>query len=217
MTHLSNKNALRAVYKQIRMDFVSADAGASTRIDREIAELLLGSDAYRSAKTIFTYVSVGAETDTRSLIGHIFADKKTVCVPRTSGRGKAARMDAVPLTPDRYRAMIKTGCGAFGIPEPPGDLPAMAKERPDIIIVPSLAVDVHGFRLGYGGGYYDRYIEEVRETDKACTKNTMGKCRLIIAIQRSAFVTEQTLPHEPHDQRVNAVLTERGFTFFEGA
>ncbi|MDR0874977.1 MAG: 5-formyltetrahydrofolate cyclo-ligase [Clostridiales Family XIII bacterium] len=213
MADHTEKNALRAAYKQSRMDFVSADAGACARIDLEITERLLRSDAYRSAKTIFTYVSVGAETDTRGLIARAFADGKSVCVPRTSGRGDAAHMDAVPLTREQFRAMTETDCGAFGIPEPPAAYPALARELPDLIIAPSLAVDVHGYRLGYGGGYYDRYIEGARKAGKGRGRGASSACILIIAIQRSAFVTKEALPREPHDQRADAILTENGVIF----
>jgi 5-formyltetrahydrofolate cyclo-ligase len=211
MTVHSEKNALRAAYKQTRTDFVSAEAGACARIDLAITKRLIGLSAYRSAKTIFTYVSVGAETDTRALIRRAFSDGKIVCVPRTIGRGTAGHMDAVPLTPDRYHAMTETGCGAFGIPEPPDDDPALAPEQLDLILVPSLAVDVYGFRLGYGGGYYDRYIEEARTARKGGGMDTVSERPIIIAIQRNVFVTKEALPRERHDRQVDAILTEREF------
>jgi 5-formyltetrahydrofolate cyclo-ligase len=229
MSNQSGKNTLRAAYKKARTAFVSADAGAASgtgicvRVDREIMRQLTRSAVYQSAKTIFTYVSVGAETDTRALTRQAFADGKTVCVPRTSGKGDAGHMDAVPLTLDQYLAMIEAACRASGIPgtartrnqipEPPDDCPALAPEQLDLILVPSLAVDVWGYRLGYGGGYYDRYIEAARKAKKGGGADTVPERPVIIAIQRSAFVVETALPREPHDQRADAILTENGFTF----
>jgi 5-formyltetrahydrofolate cyclo-ligase len=229
MTSHAEKNTLRAVYKKARAAFVSADAGAASgagicvRVDREIMRQLIGSAVYQSAKTIFVYVSVSAETDTRELTRQAFADGKTVCVPRTSGKGAAGHMDAVPLMQDQYHAMIETACSTSGIPgaastreqipEPPDDYTALTPEQLDLILVPSLAVDVWGYRLGYGGGYYDRYIEAARTARKGGGTDTVSKRPVILAIQRSAFVTKEALPREPHDQRADAILTENGFTF----
>lgn len=201
MLNQSEKNALRASYKQARRDFAVDNADICAETDRKICENLLTSDAYKSAKTIFSYVSVGEETDTLRFIDSAFADGKTVCVPRTSGRGELAHMDAIPLTRDEYLAMLESPSGVFGIPAPPDDKPAIAPKDLDLVIVPSLAIDDRGIRLGYGGGYYDRYIKEIRETNTS-----------IVAIQRSRFVVKTNLPCEPHDQIVDAVLTECGFT-----
>ena len=200
MSNQSEKNALRASYKQARKDLAIDNPEICAQIDYKICENLLSSDAYKSAKTIFTYVSVGDETGTLGLIEQAYTDGKTVCVPRTSGRGENVHMDAVPLAKSEYLAMMESPDGAFGIPEPRGDLPAFAPQELDLIIVPSLAIDNRGIRLGYGGGYYDRYLEKIRGSNIA-----------IIAIQRSCFVTETDLPRENHDQVIDTILTENGF------
>ena len=202
MSNQSEKNALRASYKQARKDLAIDNPETCAQIDGKICENLLNSDAYKLAKTIFTYVSVGDETGTLGLIEQAYADGKTVCVPRTSGKGENVRMDAIPLTKSEYLVMMESPDGAFGIPEPPGDLPAFAPQELDLIVVPSLAIDIRGIRLGYGGGYYDRYLEKIRGSNIA-----------IIAVQRSCFVTETDLPREKHDQIIETILTENGFIF----
>jgi 5-formyltetrahydrofolate cyclo-ligase len=87
--------------------------------------------------------------------------------------------------------------GAYGIHEPLAHWPRV---MPDVLLVPLLAFDPHGYRLGYGGGYYDR------------TLATFPKARVIgiaYAGQRMDF-----LPHDAHDYRLHAVLTETGLTEF---
>ena len=211
MSNQLEKNALRALYKQKRNAFAVENAELCLQTDEMICKNLVANDAYKSANSIFTYVSIGDETDTLRLIDQAYADGKTVCFPRTAGRGENAHMDAIKLTKNEYLKMMEAPDGAFGIPEPPAYLPAAAPEDLDLIIVPSLAIDKNGIRLGYGGGYYDRYIENVRSKNPVASPNSETKHTAIIAIQRSVFVVETNLPCEKHDQKVDAILTEHGF------
>lgn len=95
-----------------------------------------------------------------------------------------------PLTANRY-----------GIMEPPYDRASAIKPSSDTIVVaPALAVDQTGVRLGYGGGYYDRYFSAL---------DPVKRPLLAAAIYHKFFVT--SLPHEAHDLRVDYVITEDGF------
>ncbi len=89
---------------------------------------------------------------------------------------------------------------AFGMREP-GD--AALAVRPDVVVVPLLAFDATGHRLGYGAGHYDRTLEELRTDGPAWA---MG----------AAFADQavEALPSAPHDQRLDAVVTERGYRTF---
>jgi len=86
--------------------------------------------------------------------------------------------------------------GAFGIHEP---LDSWPRAAPDMLLVPLLAFDTSGHRLGYGGGFYDRTL----------TLLNVPAIGIAYAGQQVAL-----LPHMTHDQRLNAVLTERGLTRF---
>jgi 5-formyltetrahydrofolate cyclo-ligase len=84
--------------------------------------------------------------------------------------------------------------GAFGVHEPAPDWPSV---MPQLLLVPLLAFDTHGHRLGYGGGFYDRTIA------------ASGVRAIGIAY---AGQEVESLPHEAHDMKLDAVLTERGLT-----
>lgn len=89
----------------------------------------------------------------------------------------------------------------YGIMEPPYDRASVIKPSSDtIVVVPALAVDQTGVRLGYGGGYYDRYLG---------TLDTQQRPLLVAAIYHNFFVP--SLPHEAHDLQVDYVITEDGF------
>ena len=109
---------------------------------------------WQAAKTVFSYVSVGRETDTRELIDAALLQGKRVCVPRCVGKG---RMEARLL-----RAQAELLPAAFGLLEPPASAPLVPAGQIDVLIVACLAADLEGFRLGYGGGYYDRFLAEAR-------------------------------------------------------
>ena len=110
-------------------------------------------DAWESAKRIFCFVSaMPGEPDTGEIICRAFTAGKKVCVPRCS---KAGKMDAVEI--DSLTDLVP---GAYGIPEPPAHFPAADKNSIDLIIVPGLAFDEKGGRMGRGGGYYDRFLKD---------------------------------------------------------
>lgn len=102
------------------------------------------------AESFFVYLSVGTEADTRGLIEELLRRGKRVCVPRIAGEV----MLAVP-----YGELSE---GAFGIPAP-----AKGEDTPcEVALVPLLAFDRKGDRIGYGGGFYDRYLASHPETKR---------------------------------------------------
>ena len=84
---------------------------------------------------------------------------------------------------------------AFGIEEPSTDCSLMAKEDVDLVLTPAVAYDEQGFRMGFGGGYYDRWLP-------GCPGVRIGLCR--------ERVLQKNVPVEPHDAQVDKVVTERG-------
>ena len=193
---LEEKRILRKAFTEMRARVPAAEA---RKADAEIASRILGSEFYGDAKSVFVYIGVEDEVDTMPLIHKAFSDGKAVFVPRT----KADRvMEAVRVEAEEFILRAKTEWPrCFNIPEPPESFPAAGISELDLAIVPSLALDRFGYRLGYGGGYYDRFIETARAE----------KSRpLFAAVQRAAFVRDEALPREPYDRAVDLIVTENG-------
>jgi 5-formyltetrahydrofolate cyclo-ligase len=130
--------------------------------DAAICDQLLQAPQYQLAQTLFTYVSLADEVDTRRLIEAALLAGKQVCVPRCGGFGQ---MDAVIIGGEGD--LIK---GTYGLLEPRADLPVVGLTDIDLIIVPCLAATRSGLRLGYGGGFYDRYLTAVRAARAGATE-----------------------------------------------
>lgn len=136
------KTELRRIYSRLRADFCGRSrALADTALTDRAVSLLGGYDSF------FVYFSFGSEADTHRLIESLLSLGKRVFLPRTEGKN----MVAVPYFGGELSK------GAFGIPEPRGS--AYSGDI-DVTITPLLAVDGQGYRLGYGGGYYDRFFKD---------------------------------------------------------
>ena len=153
--------------------------------DREIAARLFGLERYQAAKVIFTFVSVPGEVDTKPIILDALARDKRVCVPRCVGRGIMRAYEISGF--EDLRA------GKYGIPEPKDERPFVAPEEIDFVIVPCATCDTKGNRLGYGGGFYDRYLGMGNFTKAA--------------LCRTALLSDE-IPLEPHDLPVDIVITD---------
>jgi 5-formyltetrahydrofolate cyclo-ligase len=107
-----------------------------------------------------------------------------------------------PAQPLEFREWTKAPLvpDGAGVLAPP---PAAASARPDLVVVPLLAWDARGHRLGYGGGYYDRTLAALR------AEGPVLAVGLAFEGQRM-----DDLPHEPHDQKLDAILTEIGYSRF---
>lgn len=144
-----HKKNLRAKYKKYRLD-MPKDVKKSC--DERIFSRLIQLSVYKNCKTVLAYVSTAIEVDTIMLIKQALADGKTVAVPR-----------CVEGTRDMVFYVIKSlddlEEGSFSVLEP---VPEKCRELTDfsdaLCIVPALVYDQSGFRLGYGKGYYDRFL-----------------------------------------------------------
>lgn len=107
--------------------------------------------AFQGARTVLAFVSLGDEPPTRPLLEAVLASGKRLCLPRiVSGQ---SRFEAAAVgSLDELRP------GVYGISEPPPSAAAVDPSELDLVIVPALAFDVSGNRLGRGGGYYDRFL-----------------------------------------------------------
>ena len=158
---------------------------------------LLASPHWADARTVVLYMPIRGELDTGLLRSRAWAEGKRVLFPRCVV-GRRGALDLVPCK-DATELVL----GSYGILEPLPSLPGIdlrdAGQAPHLLIAPCLAVDRQGYRLGYGGGYYDRLLYRLAMQTTLC----IG---LIYAMQMVA-----SLPEESWDLRLHGVCTEEGF------
>ncbi len=136
----------------------------------------------KSARKVLCYISTEIEVGTRTLISELIAEGKNVYAPRC--KGKEMRFFRL-FSSDDVKA------GAFGIPEPVGN-DEITDFSESVCIVPALSFDKNGYRLGYGGGYYDRFL--------------LSYSGVAVGICYDGFISE--VPREEHDLPVDILVTE---------
>ena len=157
-------------------------------LDDFITQKLLATPEYAEAATVLTYVSVLSEVSTRMFIECALRDGKTVAVPRCL---PGHRLEFVVIT-----SLDQLVPAPFNLLEPSKDLSALTESQMSntICIVPALLVDTKGYRLGYGAGFYDRFL------------STYPCKKICLAYQQNLSKTE--LPHTAFDVAVDMVITE---------
>ena len=180
------KERLRKRVLTVRMGLDRSQAEVS---GQAILEQVLGLEVYRRAKLVHTYVSSKEnEVDTRALICTCLAHGKRVAVPVV-----------MPGTKTLAHALIngldQLVVGPWGLaqPDPAAATWLPAEARIDLVVVPGLAFDRRGHRIGWGGGYYDRFLAQVQAVK-------IGLCY-------DALVLD-CIPGEPHDVPVDLVIAE---------
>jgi len=144
-------------------------------------------DEFISARSIFIYYSIEKEPATLELAQQALEMGKTVAFPLCYRDGI---MDARIVN---NFTDFSTSVSIIGIPSPPITAPIIQPEELDLILVPALAFDSRGFRLGLGGGYYDRYLSNL-------PAYTVGLAR--------GRILKDEIPSEPHDVPVKCIVSE---------
>ena len=138
----------RALRREISEKKRAMTAEQMERASAELAEKLFAHPAYRQAKALYGYLSYNQEVRTAAILERARRDGKRVAVPKVCGD----EMRFIWLDdPDAVAP------GAYGIPEPVVDGPA-AEDASALVLMPGLAFDRAGRRMGYGGGFYDKYL-----------------------------------------------------------
>ncbi|WP_283609318.1 5-formyltetrahydrofolate cyclo-ligase [Faecalispora anaeroviscerum] len=184
MSVLEEKKKLRAELKQ-RIAALTPDYIEES--NKSIVQNILGYPCYTNAKTIFCFVGTSNEINTSALIEQALADGKRVAVPLCIGKGI---MEAREI-----HSLAELHSGMMGILEPTAQSVLVTPAEIDFAVLPCVSCDRRGNRLGYGGGYYDRFLE----------KATF--CSVLIC--REQLLCGQ-IPTEPHDIAIPAVITEAG-------
>jgi 5-formyltetrahydrofolate cyclo-ligase len=157
----------------------------------EIEKRIVNSQVYQTASHIFLYYSMPKEVNTKGLITQAWKDNKKVMLPIAKKGGK---MYFVPYEPEDVLLQSK-----FGVMEPQKDSSEEKfPQEGDLFLVPGVVFDKNGGRIGYGGGFYDRYFAK-------------GGCYKKIGVAFSFQVMEENIIQNPLDIKVDELITEEGW------
>lgn len=185
-------NDIRERKKTLRLQSMrfreNLPAERKAELDGQILAGFLALREYREADVVYAYVSKPAEPDTAALIEAAFASGKRVAVPRCLP-GEIA-MEFCEIS-----SLRELEPGAYGVPEPnPEKSPPVVPKGGAVCVVPGLSFDFGGFRLGYGKGYYDRFLAGFRGP-------AVGLCY--------SGCVRRRLPRGCYDRPVDVLVTEK--------
>lgn len=182
----SAKSAMRVEMRARRHALAEAAPEAARR-----AAALAPLDKLPPFTIVSGYRPIGSEIDPWPLLRRLAEAGATLALPVAHSR-------AAPLSFHAYAPGEPLEPDAFGIPSPRRDAPQV---QPDLVIAPLVAFDRNGGRLGQGGGHYDRTLENLRAAGA-------------VFVLGLAYAGQQVdrVPAEAHDQRLDAIVTETGYT-----
>lgn len=184
------RDAKRAMRDRVLRERDALPLAVREQAGRAIVATLVARADFRAATTVLLSLAFRSEYDTRPLFEAALASGKIVGAPRVNADSRMLEAYAVTdLTRD-------VAPGFRGIPEPLPHCAAVALDTIDWVLVPGVAFDIRGYRIGYGGGYYDRLLPLLRD-DARCVA---GAFELQLVEQ---------VPSAPHDLAVDAIITER--------
>ncbi|NLV87040.1 MAG: 5-formyltetrahydrofolate cyclo-ligase [Clostridiales bacterium] len=179
-----DKKSLRT---EIRRRISLLDSSYIEESNSSIFEKLICLPEFISAPRVFTYCSVSREVDTRKLINHCFEIGKSVALPTNLFEGNMS-FALINKSPEHLPA------GVLSIPEPLPDAEIVFPREHDLIIVPALCYDLNCYRLGQGGGYYDRFLSK-------CNAYSVGLCRELLLLEE--------VPTDKFDLPTKCLITEK--------
>lgn len=156
--------------------------------DMSIQRRLFSLKEFREAVMVLFYASFRSEVNTELMISDALDMGKTVLLPRV-------HMEEKRLTKHEINGNEELSPGFMGIPEPVAGDECMVEDI-HMLVIPGVAFDPAGARIGYGGGYYDKLLPRVKGT------------RTIAALAYEAQIFDE-LPTEPHDVSVDYIVTEK--------
>ncbi len=161
------------------------DADDYRKLSKRVQSLFLQSAVYKESRTIMCYLPVSNEPDTTLVIADAFDSERTVLLPHMQGDH---------IYPVLYAKGMPLKRGRYGVQEPSGP-EFLPDHRIDVVIVPGIAFDLHGNRIGYGKGYYDRFLCTL---DKKTVKAGFSFKRCIV----------DTINNNDWDISVDMIVTE---------
>ncbi len=179
MTKEEIRKMMKAKRRALTADELSANSAAITGLLLELPE-------FRSAKSVMLYMSSFREPSTEKILDTVLSEKRAV-IPVSDTLTHT-------ITPSYIFSRGDLTAGAYGIPEPKTVTPADISDI-DIVLVPGIAFDRHGARIGFGQGYYDRFLSRFRGTK-------IGICHDMQLLD--------SVPSLPHDSKMDMIITEKG-------
>ncbi|MCD7959286.1 MAG: 5-formyltetrahydrofolate cyclo-ligase [Ruminococcus sp.] len=154
MTDATTKQMLRNTARQARMLLTPSER---QKLDESRTEQFCNNNLYRNCEELFCYVSLPQEPDTWNILRRTLSDSIPVAVPRCIANHKMQFYQLQYNIPIEKQLTI----GTYHIAEPSEMLPSLtpSENKRCICLIPGLAFDLQGGRLGYGGGYYDRFLQ----------------------------------------------------------
>jgi len=181
------KRRKRALRREVRARRDGLSQAERDRMSGELARNVLALPAIEEATTVMAFTSFGSEVDTGPIIDGLEGGGRRVVLPRVEGP---------VIVPVSYRSGDLVMPSSFGALEPADGEPVVPEEI-DVVIVPGLAFDRSGHRVGYGRGYYDRFMGLLRPDALSA-----GVCFSVQLVEE--------VPHGRGDRPVDLVVTEQG-------
>lgn len=185
------KKALRAEFKQRRREITFEDR---IELDRKICDAVLSLDEFKCADTVLMFYPSFGEPNVLTVAEKAFEMGKSVAFPICDTQTHTMRFLLVT-------SIEELAAGSYSIPEPRADAHEFVREGKVFCIVPALSFDRFGYRLGYGAGYYDRFLSDADV--------------YAVGVIYSALVCDE-LPRGRFDVSVQSIVTERGETLING-
>lgn len=173
--------------KAVRARARAIDPSYQKSASEAICRNLMAHPDYQAAAVVLAFVGTKMEVNTETLLRGVWADGKTLCVPRCR-EGHLTDLCVI-------RSYDDLEAGAYGILEPKVGCPLVTAEEIDFAVIPCVSFDRWGGRLGQGGGYYDRFLD-------ALTCHSFLVCREQLVVDH--------VPCEEHDRRCTYLVTENG-------
>jgi len=187
MDHMRTKTELRRHLLAQRAMLTPADIDQHSMV---IAAYVCDLPAFRVSHTIMVYMALPQEVQTMPIITRARQLQKRIAVPVIRGQELiAVALNESPMQLQR---------GRFGILEPCGTPCVLHPQDIGCIVVPGIAFDTRGGRLGFGKGYYDRFLRQLPATTY--------RCGLAFSVQIVPY-----MPQEPHDICMHGIVTEQGY------
>lgn len=183
----ASKSALRAEYLSLCKNM---PRNFSTRVDRSVCVMLRMLDVYRKTSLVLAYVPFHEEIDTTPIIRNAFKDGKRVALPVVGPHDAKLRFYEITS----LAQVERSGRGLLEPPTPSAQPLGLEDFLGSVCLVPGLVFDGEGYRVGYGAGYYDEFLQFYPGHK--------------VGLVRSVQVSSNPLPHDGHDIPVDVLVTE---------